>query len=75
MYQLFAFQQSVESEMIEQPGGRYDREQQLWIADETSRARSESPIDQTRVITRGRVTALPDGSYDAQVDVGFDVDF
>jgi hypothetical protein len=75
MYQLFAFHQASDVEIAETESGRYDAEQQLWVADEVSVARGNAiaPIggDQTRIYTRGQATMTKDGP-DMTVDAALD---
>jgi hypothetical protein len=44
MSNLFAFNQAQESPISLTPSGRYDAQQQLWIADETSYAGAATPV-------------------------------
>jgi hypothetical protein len=68
MSNLFAFNQAQESTVSFVRGGHYDAEQQVWIADETSYAYDEMPIDDggTKEAT-GKVTGTPQGG-DWEVD-------
>jgi hypothetical protein len=63
MSNLFAFTQAQDESITIVRGGRYDAEQQVWIADETSYASEIAPIDDggaTKEAT-GKVTGTPQG--------------
>jgi hypothetical protein len=69
MSNLFAFTQAQDESITIVPGGRYDAEQQVWIADETSYAYDEiAPVEGggTKEAT-GKVTGTPQGG-DWEVD-------
>jgi hypothetical protein len=73
MSNLFAFTQAVEAEPMFVPAGRYDAEQQVWIADETSYASEIAPVDDYALskTATAKVTGGPSG-MDGEADVTLD---
>jgi hypothetical protein len=72
MSNLFAFSQAQESAVDVLPSGRYDAEQQLWIADQTSYATERMPVDNSTCMATSHVTMGSGDGFDHGVDCALD---